>query len=106
MLPLLYEQINTVIQSPSLQAHNWALIAQAYAAQGESIRAVKTTQLAVQTAKIILDRFEQLELLWKLFQQMLELGETQLATQLAAEFEVEPYCTVALQQLALHSSCQ
>lgn len=93
-------QINADLRSPPLQAYNWAQIAQAYAAQGETSRASEVMQRALDAANLIRDRYEQRELLWQLLEETLQVGEPSLAAQIAAGFAAEPYRTVALQRVA------
>lgn len=92
-------QINAALDAPNLQAANWAVIAQAYAFQGESSRASQALEFALEAVKRIPDRFDQRDLLWQMFEETLRAGEPGLAGQLANGFAEEAYRQEALKQV-------
>ncbi|MBD2021387.1 hypothetical protein H6F43_14495 [Leptolyngbya sp. FACHB-36] len=86
-----------------MKAGNWAIIAQAYATQGEAGRASEAMGFALETIKTIPNRSDRRELLWQLFEEALRAGERSLAAQIANGFEAS-YRTTALQRVDLRSS--
>lgn len=81
-------QLNADLPSGNLQAYNWALIAFAYANQGEANRATEAMTLALNGMKQMPNRFERREFSWQLFEEALRMGDRKLMTQIVNSLEV------------------